>query len=93
MRQWVTWEEPERDVTVAYWVDRDLAVVFPRRWADRHGLGAMIVRAQDRIRMLEGATGKTLVPGSVLLAFSRHGPRSSDQSLTPDVPQGLARVG
>lgn len=89
MRSWLTWDEPDQNVAVAQWRERDIRVVFPLPWAAVFGQRAMIVRAQERIRFLEGQTGRTVVPGSVLLAFSRHtpGPR-----VDPDVPQHLLPV-
>lgn len=69
---WESWDEPDRAVAVARWKERDIAVVFPLHWAARHGLVAMVEHAKGRISGVETTTGRTLVPGSVLLAFTRH---------------------
>lgn len=87
---WETWDEPARYVAVAKHVERDIAVVFPLTWAARHGQRQMIAQAKERIRSLEAKTGRTLVPGSVLLAFSRHAPAPRrEQQLDPDVRHHL----
>lgn len=69
---WVTWDEPDRAVAVAQWKERDICVVFPLHWAAIMGQEPMIAHAKDRIASLEGKAGRTLAPGSVLLAFTRH---------------------
>jgi hypothetical protein len=81
-RTWRTWDEPDRQVAVAQWVERNISVVFPLTWAAHHGQPEMIARAKERIAEVEGkaaavatAAGnpaRELAPGSVLLAFSRH---------------------
>ena len=86
---WRTWDEPDRQVAVVEWQEREIRVVFPLGWAARHGQPLMIARAKDRIRELEGKTGRTLVAGSVLLAFSRHGSLQREEGIDPDVPRGL----
>lgn len=91
---WRTWDEPDRQVAVAQWTERDIAVVFPLHWATRHGQPAMIAHAKERIRAIEAQSGRTLVAGSVLLAFSRHVevlPR--EQQINPDVPRDLLTMG
>ena len=87
--RWLTWDEPDRQIAVAHWTERDVAVVFPLQWA-RRGQRAMIARAKERILEVEGA--RTLAPGSVLLAFSRHRPPSPQTTFDPDVPHGLLGV-
>ena len=89
MRTWVTWDEPDRQIAVAHWTERDVSVVFPLQWA-RRGQRAMIARAKERIVEVEGS--RTLAPGSVLLAFSRHRPLLPVTRIDPDVPRGLLGV-
>ena len=79
LARWRTWDEPDRDVTVAQWVERGICVVFPRLWAQKHGQESMIAHARDRIAAVEGVAAgnagveqKRLEAGSVLLAFTRH---------------------
>jgi hypothetical protein len=90
---WRTWDEPGRQVAVAHWVERDVCVAFPLAWAQRHGQPAMIGRAKERIVEFEGKTGRTVAPGSVLLAFSRHEPQRLEHRLDPDVPRNLLTMG
>lgn len=88
--RWVTWDEPDRQVAVAQWEERQVCVVFPLHWAARMGQVPMIAHAKDRIAAVERQSGRTLVPGSVLLAFSRHVevlPR--EQVVDPDVSRNL----
>jgi hypothetical protein len=87
---WRTWDEPNRQVAVAQWVERGLCVVFPLHWAAHSGQAQMIARAKERIAEVEGTSGHTLAPGSVLLAYSRHVlvlPR--EQAVDPDVSRDL----
>lgn len=86
---WETWDEPDCQVAVAQWKERDIAVVFPIHWAAEHGQQAMIGRAKERIQEVEGKSRKTLVPGSVLLAFTRHKPQPRGLQLAPEVPRQL----
>lgn len=91
---WSTWDEPDRDIAVAHWRERNISVVFPLSWARHHGQQAMIAHSKDRIAAIEGQAGRSLEMGSVLLAFSRHiEVRSRDQQLNPDVSQGLIEAG
>lgn len=90
MRRWLTWDEPDRAVAVAQWTERDVCVVFPIHWAAVFGQQEMVSRAKERIADVERKSGRTLTPGSVLLAFSRHVeclPRT--HTVEPDVPRGL----
>jgi hypothetical protein len=92
--RWETWDEPDRDVAVAKWVERGIRVVFPLHWAAHHGQREMIARAKERIAEIEGKSGRNLVPGSVLLAFSRHVeilPR--ENKINPDVSASLLTMG
>jgi hypothetical protein len=84
---WRTWDEPDRQIAVAEWIERDIAVVFPIRWAT--ATAAMVARAKARIREIEGKAERTLVPGSVLLAFSEHEEQPRALQLAPEVPRGL----
>lgn len=86
---WVTWDEPDRAVAVAQWTERDICVVFPLPWAARHGQAPMITQAKDRIARLEQQAQRTLAPGSVLLAFSRHGLLAQEQTIDPDVSRAI----
>jgi len=86
---WVTWDEPDRDVAVAEWKERGIRVVFPLPWAKRHGRGEMLEQAKHRIQRIEGTAGRTLVPGSVLLAFSRHTDQPQERMINPDVSRGI----
>jgi len=84
--RWRTWDEPDRDVAVAQWVERGVCVVFPRVWVAKHGQESMIAHAKDRIAAVEAmAGGRVLQPGSVLLAFTRHvgtiDPTISDEAM------------
>lgn len=83
MKTWLTWDEPERQIAVAQWRERDLAVVFPLHWG---GSAAMIARAKARIAAVEAKAGKRLAPGSVLLAFSRHKARAAREALAVPHP-------
>jgi hypothetical protein len=90
---WRTWDEPDRQVAVAQWVERKVSVVFPLTWAAHHGQAEMIARSKERIAEIEGKSGKKLAEGSVLLAFSRHdltllGPRDA-RVINPDVLKDL----
>jgi len=90
MGKWITWDEPDRAIAVAQWTERDVYIVFPIHWAAVFGQQEMVSRAKERIADVEGRSGHTLVPGSVLLAFSRHVlvmPRV--QRVDPDVSRGL----
>ena len=86
---WVLWDEPERQVAVAQWKERDVCVVFPLHWAARHGTAAMVKRAKARMHEIEGKSDRTLVPGSVLLAFSRHTLQPREHVINPDVSRGI----
>lgn len=86
---WLTWDEPDRDIAVARWEARGICVIFPLSWAKCHDQKAMIGRAKERIEEIEGKSGRTLVAGSVLLAFSRHGPLTRKTALNPEVSQAL----
>jgi hypothetical protein len=87
---WRTWDEPDRQVAVAQWVERDVAIVFPLEWATRFGQRQMIARAKARIMEVEGKSGgRHLEAGSVLLAFSAHEPQPTLQQLVPDMPRRL----
>src|SRR5580765_6756838 len=86
---WRTWDEPDRQVAVAEWIERDIAIVFPLPWAQAHGQRAMVNRAKDRIREIETKSGRTLVPGCVLLAFSEHEEQPPERQLLPDTPRAL----
>lgn len=87
---WRTWDEPGRQIAVAQWSERDIAVVFPLHWAARHGQRQMIRVAKHRIAEIEHkANGKTLEAGSVLLAFSEHEEQPQLQQLLPDTPRSL----
>jgi len=90
---WRTWDEPDRQVAVVEWEERSLRVVFPLQWAAKRGQRIMIARAKERIRELEGKTGRWLAPGSVLLAFSRHGPLAPLERIDPDVTRGIVGRG
>lgn len=93
MRSWTTWDEPDRQVAVARWEERDVSVVFPLHWAALQGQRAMIARAKERILEVEQkAGGKTLAPGSVLLAFSAHEEQAPDHTIDPGVPRNLQPV-
>lgn len=87
---WETWDEPDHDVAVARWKERDIAVVFPLHWAAKNGCDTMIAHAKTRIAGIEAQSGRMLVPGSVLLAFTRHVqvlPR--ELAIDPDVSRAL----
>jgi hypothetical protein len=86
---WRTWDEPDRQIAVAQWEARDICVVFPLPWATEHKQVAMIGRAKERIREIEGKSHRTLAPGSVLLAFSEHEDQPQDVQLLPDTPRAL----
>jgi hypothetical protein len=91
---WRTWDEPDRQVAVAQWVERKVSVVFPLHWAAHHGQAEMIARSKERIAEVEGKSGgKKLSEGSVLLAFSRHVqilPRGLE--INPDVSRDLRTI-
>ena len=87
--RWVTWEEPDRDIAVAHWTERDIHVVAPLQWARSRSIMALIQRAKDRVAEIEKTSGRQLVPGSVLLAFSAHQPQSSEQRIDPGVSRRL----
>jgi len=89
MRTWLTWEHPDQDAAVAKWKERGIAVVFPLRWAKRHGRDAMLEQAQNRIQDVEAKAGRMLVPGSVLLAFSPHQSQPTERMIDPELPRGL----
>jgi hypothetical protein len=90
MATWELWDEPDRQVVVAHWSERDVAVVFPLHWATRHGRAAMVEHAKTRIQGLEGIAGRVIVPGSVILAFSRHvGVMPREHAIDPDVSRDL----
>lgn len=86
---WETWDEPERQVAVVQQVGRGIHVVFPVAWAAQHGGRSMIQRAKQRIQEIETKSGRTLVPGSVLLAFSEHEPTAPRETFLPDVARRL----
>jgi len=86
---WETWDEPDRQVAVVHWGERDIAVVFPLLWAAEHSLRAMVARAKERIAEVEGKADRMLVPGSILLAFSAHEERAPGETLAPDVLRNL----
>jgi len=86
---WVSWEEPDRAVAVCQWQERDICVVFPLRWTRRRDTKALSVRAKARIREVEQKAGRTLVPGSVLVAFSRHGVLQREQEIDRDVSRAI----
>lgn len=86
---WKTWDEPERDIAVAKWLERDLAFVFPLTWAAHHGQAEMIARAKERLAEVEAKAEKPLLNGSVLLAFSSHTILTRDQAVTPGVSRNL----
>jgi hypothetical protein len=86
-KHWVTYEEPDRDVAVAHWTERDIAVVFPLAWARARKPFDMLAIANERITSIEGRTQKRLEAGSVLLAFSRHVDHPDSQKLNPDLPR------
>lgn len=86
---WETWDEPDRQIAVAQWSERDVAVVFPLHWAACYGQGPMIARAKERIQDVEAKSGRTLVPGSVLLAFSEHDEQPRALQLAPDILRRL----
>jgi hypothetical protein len=89
-KRWITYEEPDRDVAVAHWTERDIAVVFPLQWVRKQASAReMLPIANARIADIERRTGKSLVPGSVLLAFTRHAPQPVERHLNPDVRVGL----
>lgn len=90
---WVVWEEVDRQVAVAQWRERDLCIVFPLAWARCRQQRALVARAKERIAEVEARAQRVLVPGSVLLAFSRHVPQPDFQSLDPDVPRALVSLG
>lgn len=87
--KWALWDEPQRQAAVVHWSERDIAVVFPLRWARRRQSAELVAIAKDRIAEVEGKSGRTLVAGSVLLAFSRHTEQPTQQQMDPDVPKGL----
>jgi hypothetical protein len=78
-------------VAVAQHVERGICVVFPLKWAAVHGQAAMIAHAKERIVDVEGkAGGKRLIPGSVLLAFTRHvAVMRPEETVELDVPRDL----
>lgn len=84
-----TWDDPDNQVVIVHWRERDLVVVFPVQWAAAHGDRACIAHAKGRIREVEGKAGRPLAPGSTLLAFSRHAPQPHLQALAPEVPMRL----
>lgn len=87
---WITWDEPNHDAAVAQWKERQISVVFPLRWAARRGQVAMIERAKERITEMEGKTKRHLVPGCVLLAFSKRDPMTqTHQTMNPDVSKRI----
>lgn len=86
---WVSWEEPDRAVAVCQWKERDICVVFPLDWALRRNTKALAERAKARIQEVEWQAGRTLVPGSVLVAFSRHRPLAREQRIDPDVSRAI----
>jgi hypothetical protein len=86
---WRTWDEPDRQVAFAQWVERDLYVVFPLAWARLHGGRAMIARAKERIAEVEAKVRRHLVEQSVLVAFSRHEEQPALQQIAPEVNRAL----
>lgn len=87
---WVTWDEPDRAVAVAQWKERDICVVFPLHWAAMMGQEPMIAHAKDRIANLEHQAQRTLAPGSVLLAFTRHvAVMRPTETIDPDVSRAI----
>jgi hypothetical protein len=86
---WTTWDEPDRQVAVAHWHERDIRVVFPVRWAAVHGQVAMIEHAKGRIAAIEAGSHRNIAPGSVLLAFSRHVELSREQIINPAVSRNI----
>jgi hypothetical protein len=86
---WRTWDEPGRQVAVAQWHERDIAVVFPLAWASHAGQRRMIARAKARIAEVEAKARKQLEAGSVLVAFSEHEQQPRALQLMPDVGRRL----
>jgi hypothetical protein len=87
---WRTWDEPDRQVAVAQWVERKVSIVFPLTWAAHHGQVEMIARSKERIAEVEGKSEKKLAEGSVLLAFSRHDLQlTNERTINPDVIRDL----
>lgn len=64
--------------------------MFPLEWAREHGETAVLQRAAERIREVEGKTGLNLVPGSVLRAFVNDEASPAYRTLfAPEVPRGI----
>ena len=89
VRSWETWDLPDDQVVVVHWMERDLVVVFPIQWAQRHGDRACIERAKERIAEYEEKVWCHLAPGSTLLAWSRHENQPRLQLLNPEVVRRL----
>lgn len=94
MQSWISWEEPDRDIAIAHWKERDIHVVFPLRWARWRSMEQVIDRSLARIKNIEREVGTPLAPGSVLRAFS-HQLREEitadtlAQTIDPEVYYGL----
>ena len=88
-RSWEIWDDPDRDQVVTLWKERGIHVVFPLPWAKARTDAVVVARARERVAELEGKTGRTIVPGSVLLAFSRHEDQPAERLMNPDVSRGI----
>lgn len=94
MQSWISWEEPDRDIAIAHWRERDIHVVFPLRWARRRSLEAVIDRSLERIKEIEREAGMPIAPSSVLRAFSHQlreeiASDTIEQAIDPEVYYGL----
>lgn len=94
MQSWVSWEESDRDIAIAFWRERNIHVVFPLRWARARSMDQVIDRSLDRIKQVEADAGDKLAPGSVLRAFTHKLPEEITrdeiaQTIDPGVYHGL----
>lgn len=89
---WRTWDDQDRQIAVAQWVERDLCCVFPIAWAHARGPKGMVLRAKERFAEVEAKAGRPLVAGSVLLAFSEHQDLPPEERLAPEVDRSLIRL-
>ncbi len=81
MQGWVSWEEEDRDIAVLHWVERDIHVVFPLRWAQARTMEQLVDHSRTRIADVERKCGDKLAPSSVLRAF----PHVLREEITADI--------
>lgn len=90
MAKWASWVEADRDLVVVHWLERGIKVVFPIAWTHARNMALLTERARARVHEVERkAGGRTVVAGSVLLAFSRHEHRTIEQTIDPEAPHNL----